>query len=179
MDCASRKPRVWLAAVAASLAAFAPAAAGDEADHMALLNRTRAQVVASLRHLPKYTCVQTVRRFRFQTGAHAKLQGCGGAADLDALPLALYWSDRARLDVTVSQGEEIFSWAGARKFETGPIDKIVGGGMTGTGDFGPFLMSVFTGAAAPRTGIPAPNRTRLTRSPSTVIASPCRPAITT
>jgi hypothetical protein len=47
------------------------------------------------------------------------------------------------LDVTVSEGAEIFSWPGDQRFQSGDVEQIVGGGMAGTGDFGPFLMSIF------------------------------------
>jgi hypothetical protein len=40
-------------------------------------------------------------------------------------------------------GGEIFSWAGAGKFESHDVDKIVGGGATGSGEFAGFLMGVF------------------------------------
>src|ERR1700683_5567563 len=57
----------------------------------------------------------------------------------------LSWTDRFKLDVTVSEGAEIFSWVGARSFQSEDVDQIVGGGMTGTGDFGTFLISIFSG----------------------------------
>lgn len=125
-------------------AAIFPPAVCDEIDPLALLNQARARIVESIRRLPKYTCVQTVRRFRFQAVAAAKGKGCGGVEDPDQRrQMTLLWTDRLKLDVTVAAGGEIFSWAGARSFQSDEVDSIVGGGMTGTGDFGPFLMSVF------------------------------------
>ena len=59
---------------------------------------------------------------------------------------ALALRDKLRLDVAVVDKGEIFSWAGAGKFETPDIDKLVGGGVSGSGEFGSFLASVFGGA---------------------------------
>ena len=59
---------------------------------------------------------------------------------------ALMLRDRLRLDVAVVDGGEIFSWAGAGKFETHDVDKLVGDGASGSGEFGSFLASVFGGA---------------------------------
>jgi hypothetical protein len=63
----------------------------------------------------------------------------------------LAWTDRLKLDVTVSQGAEIFSWAGAQAFPSEDVEKIAGSGMTGTGDFGPFLMCPLAGDASEST----------------------------
>jgi hypothetical protein len=48
------------------------------------------------------------------------------------------------LDVAVSQGLEIFSWAGAGKFDSRTVDEVVGEGPTGTGAFGLHLVDVFS-----------------------------------
>jgi hypothetical protein len=81
-----------------------------------------------------------------------KVSSCGhveipGAAKIQP-QMMLAWSDRFKLDVTVSDGAEIFSWAGAGHFQSEDVETIVGAGMAGTGDFGPFLMSIFGGSAS-------------------------------
>lgn len=123
----------------------------QEIDSAALLNRARAQIVNNIDKIPKYTCLQTVHRSRFQMIPPVRMTGCGhvedASANMDSKPM-LAWADRLKLDVTVSEGAEIFSWAGAHHFQSEDVEKIVGGGMTGTGDFGPFLMSIFGGSAA-------------------------------
>jgi hypothetical protein len=56
---------------------------------------------------------------------------------------ALLSRDRLRLDVAVVDGGEMFSWAGAGKFETHDVEKLVGGGASGSGEVGSFLSGVF------------------------------------
>jgi len=120
-----------------------------EVDPVLLLRQARAKIVEHAGRLPKYTCVQSVRRYRFQPVPAVRVSGCDPVTDLNGAPiqpkLVAAWSDRFKLDVTVSSGTEIFSWVGARRFQSADVEKIVGGGMTGTGDFGPFLMSIFGG----------------------------------
>jgi hypothetical protein len=131
----------------AILAAIFPLAMCGEVDLTALLIRARAKIVDNIERLPKYTCVQSVRRYRYQAVPAVRVNGCDfGPAEIEPRLVAT-GRDQFKLDVTVSQGAEIFSWVGAQRFQTEDVQKIVGGGMTGTGDFGPFLMSVFGGSA--------------------------------
>ena len=133
---------------AAILAAIFPLAVCGEVDPTALLNEARAKIVEDIERLPKYTCVQTVRRYRYQAVPAVRINGCDfSPAEMDPRMVAT-WKDQFKLDVTVSQGAEIFSWVGAQRFQTEDVQKIVGGGMTGTGDFGPFLVSIFGGSGA-------------------------------
>jgi len=130
--------------------AIFPLALCGELDHVALLNQARAKILENIKRLPKYTCLQTVQRFRFEAFPRVRVSSCGYVQDrMKAQPsMKLAWTDRFKLDVTVSEGAEIFSWAGAQQFQSEYVEKIVGGGMTGTGDFGPFLMSIFGGGAS-------------------------------
>jgi hypothetical protein len=134
------------------LVATFPLAVCEEIDHVAVLNRARAKILENIARLPKYTCLQTVHRSRFQMFPAVRVSSCGhveisGAAKIRP-QMMLAWTDRVKLDVTVSEGAEIFSWAGAQHFQSEDVEKIVGAGMTGTGDFGPFLMSIFGGSAS-------------------------------
>src|SRR5580658_3404775 len=129
---------------AAILAVLLPLGFCAELDPAALLNDARARILENIEKLPKYTCVQTVRRYRYEAIPDVRANGCGDLADGHHVSRLLAWTDQLRLDVTVSGGLEIFSWAGARSFKSGDVEGIVGGGMTGTGDFGPFLSSIFS-----------------------------------
>jgi hypothetical protein len=56
-------------------------------------------------------------------------------------------TDRLRLDVLLAGGREIFSWAGAGKFEDRDIDELIPDGAMGTGPFAVMLLGVFRGRA--------------------------------
>jgi hypothetical protein len=124
-----------------------PVALYGEIDHVTLLNQARAKVVANIKKLPKYTCLQAVSRSTFEPIPAVRVGGCGQVEDSRAANIQprmfLAGTDRFKLDVTVSEGAEIFSWPGDQHFQSEDVEKIVGTGMTGTGDFGPFLMSIF------------------------------------
>ncbi len=61
----------------------------------------------------------------------------------DGTPLRVRTLDRFRLQVAVIGGRERFSWPGAAFERDDPRD-IVGGGLTGVGDFAGFSRSVFS-----------------------------------
>jgi hypothetical protein len=113
-----------------------------------LFNKARLQVIDSVKNFPRYTCVQTVTRSRFQlppTGATCALAIANNERNAGAA--VLRWHDRLRLDVAVGEESEMFSWAGATKFETGDISALVSSGASGSGEFSSFIISVFGGDA--------------------------------
>src|ERR1019366_102835 len=59
------------------------------------------------------------------------------------LALRLYSADRLRLDVTMASKGEIYSWAGASRFDDTNIDHVVRCGPIGTGSFGGIVIVVF------------------------------------
>lgn len=73
---------------------------------------------------------------------------CGALADQEpqniAGKLSLATVDRAKLDVMLGEGTELFSWPGGRRFDTGDPDDLLAGGFSGSGDFASFVLSVFT-----------------------------------
>jgi hypothetical protein len=106
----------------------------------------RERVLADIRRLPRYTCVQTITRRYYRPLTRSKGQTC---AELIAAhekrdhegPLQRW--DRLRLEVAVANNTNVYSWVGAPKFDKDEIDKLAGRGPLGTGDFGPFLSSIF------------------------------------
>jgi hypothetical protein len=92
-----------------------------------LLARIKTKAAENLRSLPNYTCTETIERFK--RGPNAKK---------DELV------DRVRLEVALVDGKELFSWAGAGKFEEKGIAEIVGGGSAiGNGAFALHAKHVF------------------------------------
>ena len=139
--------RLWI------LAAVVPLVLSGQADSAALLRKARERIAVNLARLPRYTCVQTIQRSKYELFYAGRHKPCAGPAALPATGrnralLLLAWTDRFKLDVTIAEGTEIFSWAGAREFQSADAQQIVGGGLTGSGDFGPFLADIF-GAGAP------------------------------
>jgi len=63
--------------------------------------------------------------------------------DTPAHQIDLYLTDRLRLDVKVSAGAEIGSWAGASQFDAKSIFDLVATGPFGTGALGTFLSDIF------------------------------------
>jgi len=133
-------------ALVAGIVLFSVGANSGPSEVQALFNRARAKVLANLERTPRYTCIETIdrqvrRTMRTRGGCSAAVAAGAGDSGL------VLWRDRLRLDVAVINGTETFAWAGARQFETDDVDKLVGGGVTGTGDFAGFLGSVFGNAA--------------------------------
>lgn len=134
--------------LAALLLAVVPAAAADE-DPTEVLIRLREQVLAHTERIPNYTCVETIHRDRFESAGEPQ-KSCDGALarrkqeNFSSL-LRLATSDRLRLDVALAATGEIYSWAGAAKFEEGEIDELIPYGAMGTGPFAAMLVGVFQG----------------------------------
>ena len=59
-----------------------------------------------------------------------------------------YSSDRLRLDVAISGGGEMYSWAGEDRFQDRSLADLVQGGATSTGAFASFLTAIFGTNAA-------------------------------
>jgi hypothetical protein len=136
--------------LAAMLLAALPLAAGDE-DPTDILMRLRDQVVAHGERIPNHTCVETVVRDRYEPTVSPIPKSCDSLlarrkqSDFPAL-VRLATTDRLRLDVALAEsGGEMYSWAGASKFEEGDIDELIPDGAMGTGLYAALLIGVFRG----------------------------------
>jgi len=116
-------------------------------DPTQVLGQARDKIVESRPRLPNYTCVQTVDRSYFRRAIQPNpFPSCSqmhAEEDTHAYQLDLYLTDRLRLDVKVSAGVEIGSWAGATQFDAKSIFDLVGRGPFGTGALGTFLTDIF------------------------------------
>jgi hypothetical protein len=115
-------------------------------DPVEVLARLRDRVVQHSRNVPNHTCVETVLRDRYEPSAGRANRSCDALLAARKQPgnrLRLDVTDWLRLDVGVAGAREIFSWAGAPKFEDADIDVLFPGGSFGTGPFAAMLLSLF------------------------------------
>lgn len=115
------------------LALAAPLHSGTPEETLA---RALARLRAAAGNLTQYACVETVERQYFQPAAGSCSAGMEAAARVEAV-------DRLRLEVTISDGREIYSWPGATRFDSRDVSEIVREGPIATGSFGAHLLAVF------------------------------------
>lgn len=112
--------------------------------------RLRDQVLEHAARIPNHTCVETVQRNRYEPVTGKAPKSCDAILASRKQPdfpqlLRLDATDRLRLDVALSPEREIYSWAGAEKFEGGEIDELIPEGAMATGPFASMLLSTFQG----------------------------------
>ncbi len=102
------------------------AACSSAADAPALVTRIREHMREYIAHLPDYTCRITLERFK-RPRARA--------------PFDL--SDRLRLEVAYTGGQELYSWPGGARFEAGIEDLLPGHGMVSNGSYALHVRNLF------------------------------------
>lgn len=121
-------------------------ASAAEPDADEILRQARAKVLDNSRRMPRYTCVETVSRTQYlPVNRGASCRSLLASRQPASSHGNLMVRDRLRLDVAVVEGREMFSWAGARRFETRDVGELAGGASS-NGEFGFFLSGVFGGA---------------------------------
>lgn len=113
--------------------------AGADLSWQEVLQRFRANVGQQLSRVANYTCVESVERSYF-VESFANRSGCDTP---ERRPTRLYMHDRLRLDVAVSEGQEIFSWHGGKSFSSKGIQDIVRSGPISSGSFVGYLRNIF------------------------------------
>lgn len=108
-------------------------------DPTEILNRIRANVAAQLEKSANYTCVQTIDRTYFASTRDLSLR----CAEPPAWQRKEMIHDRLRLDIAVSEGQEIYSWHGENRFSSSTIASVVGNGPVSSGNFIGFLHNIF------------------------------------
>lgn len=120
-------------------------------DSAALLSRAQSKIRDNARRIPRYVCRQKIERTAFARPApHLTISvnksgNCWTLSDRGRpkVPsLSLMQADRAQLDVMLAEGGEFFSWPGGRSFDTSDPGDLLGGGLSGSGDFAGFVISV-------------------------------------
>jgi len=151
-------------AISGTAQGYAP---GD--DGQALLAEVRKKLMVTLNRLPRFMCTENIDRSTSQPkakvtkrqlpplnsgGKEAEPAGAVSCDEIARLRKKADWQvrkdtfDRLRLDVAVSSDREIFSWAGANRFQDRSLAELVRRGATSTGAFGSFLAAIFGTNAA-------------------------------
>lgn len=123
----------------------------SEDDAKAVLFEVRNKVMQTVNRLPKYMCTETTDRVTLVPERKVSIRSCDDLASRRKRTdwkVRKYKSDRLRLDVATGGANEMYSWAGANRFEDRELGDLVRGGTTSTGAFSAFLGSIFgTGVA--------------------------------
>jgi len=104
-------------------------------DPAEILQRGRSKLRAAAGELAKYACTETVERRYYE----ASRRSTGAGERPDEL---LESADRLRLEVTLANGREIYSWPGATRFDSREIDSIIRQGPIGSGSFAAHLLAI-------------------------------------
>ena len=126
---------------------FCSVAGAQDIDSGALLSRVQEKVRENARAIPRFVCRQKIERQEFFNAGRGP--ACGSLAERGAINLGHHpiTTDRAVLDVMLSATEELFAWPGSRSFDVTSPDKLLGGGLSGSGDFATLPISIFTSDA--------------------------------
>jgi hypothetical protein len=98
-----------------------------------LLSRIKSHMAEQLKHLPNFTCLETVARFRALREKPPKAQ------------------DVLQLEVVYSDGNEWYAYPGDRAFTATHPSRFAAGGLTGTGSFALVLHNIFVADGAVET----------------------------
>jgi len=133
------------------LAVAAAACAQPHRDPAEVLARARDKLLDRADRIPNYICVETVNRsYLKDADARSWPASCDqimGAKKKGKYRLRVEATDRLRLDVKISDGEEIGAWAGAHRFDSRSIMEFAGGGPFGTGPLGTLIEDIFLSRA--------------------------------
>ena len=136
--------RVWALIGVIGIGA-AGAGADDLPAHILNLARVEHAIADELKHLPDYTCTETIDRFIAEGNKPLKKD------------------DRIVIDIAIANKHELFAWPGQSFQERSVID-MVGHGFISDGDFATMLNNVFVGRGAQITYVgQAANRRDLLR----------------
>jgi len=110
-----------------------------EDDAHTILHQIGQTVSVALSRSDNYICAQDLSRFYYTTLSSET--ACRQPPELPSTPMLL--EDRLKLDVAVSQGGEIYSWHGERKFSATSVSQVVSQGPISSGSFIGYLRNIF------------------------------------
>lgn len=134
MSCIRAGPLLWLG----------PLLVSARQNPEEVLAGLREKVLQTVDRLPRYVCTEAIDRSRlepdrfFAASCVDLLNGNYGGAKLQ-----LASSDRLRLDVAVSNNQEMYSWTGANHFHEKGLFDLVGYGPISNGGFASFFTAIF------------------------------------
>ncbi|HEY2361894.1 MAG TPA: hypothetical protein VGK36_12300 [Candidatus Angelobacter sp.] len=131
--------------VLAAMLTLTLAGSAQTADPAKILQVTGERLLADLKRMPRYTCVQTITRTYYETRHHSDRPSCStliAEHDTRKKKLPVEGWDRLRLEVALVEGGSVYSWVGAPRFTDDTLDKLAGSGPLGSGDFGVFLNGI-------------------------------------
>ena len=114
-------------------------------DPAQVLQATSERLLADLKRMPRYTCVQTITRTYYESKHRFERASCStliSEHDTRKKKLTVEGWDRLRLEVALVEGNSVYSWVGAPRFTDDTLDKLAGSGPLGSGDFGVFLNGI-------------------------------------
>jgi hypothetical protein len=135
----------FLCALVALLALTLAGSAQQTPDPAEVSQRTGERLLADLKRMPRYTCVQTITRTYYEGKHPFERPSCSSliaAHDTRKKNLPVLGWDRLRLEVALVEGTSVYSWVGAPRFTDDTLDKLAGFGPLGSGDFGVFLNGI-------------------------------------
>jgi len=119
-----------------------------DADPTEVLMHVRDQVLEHGKWIPNHTCIETIQRDRYEPVIGRSAKSCDTLMARRKQPnfstqLRPDTTDKLRLDVALADGGEIYSWAGANRFDERDLDEWTPEGAIGTGPFATLLLSIF------------------------------------
>jgi hypothetical protein len=128
------------------LLVLVPACSGQqEPDPLATLSQTRERLLADLDRMPRYTCVQTIKRTYYDARAGIRGPSCPALIAIRNArnqTLSAFGWDRLRLEVAWVESNNLYAWFGEPKFADDNLEKLAGEGPLGSGDFGVLLREI-------------------------------------
>jgi len=159
LRCGSAAHHILGVIAIAALACKAMAAA--QIDQEQLLEMAIDRVKTNTHALSRLTCEEHTSRWFYvgsSKGANAQRQTASQKTTSDAFLPALLtsifqgrdllWSDRLRVELSLFDGKDMFSWPGGNTFDS-DIDNLISNGATLSGILGPFDVSVLLNDADP------------------------------